>query len=95
MWRFAVLVQSVTAVSGEKLNDIELLTKLDAVARISRHCRYIAAQQSISMADSGIGWTSIVAAEASFFNILIQFWAGGDFPKAASREYPAPFPLPR
>lgn len=31
-----------------------------------------------------LGWTSIVAAEASFFDILIQFWAGGDFPKAAS-----------
>ncbi|KAL8813527.1 MAG: hypothetical protein Q9223_002360 [Gallowayella weberi] len=31
-----------------------------------------------------LGWTAIVAAEASFFNILIQFWAGGDFPKAAS-----------
>lgn len=32
------------------------------------------------------GWTSIVAAEASFFDILIQFWANGDFPKAASRK---------
>ncbi|KAI4199062.1 MAG: hypothetical protein LQ350_004884 [Teloschistes chrysophthalmus] len=31
-----------------------------------------------------IGWTSIVAAEASFFNILIQFWAHDNFPKAAS-----------
>ncbi|CAF9911335.1 MAG: hypothetical protein HETSPECPRED_000303 [Heterodermia speciosa] len=31
-----------------------------------------------------LGWTSIVASEAAFFNILIQFWAGGDFPKAAS-----------
>lgn len=34
--------------------------------------------------DSGTGWTSIVASEAAFFNILIQFWANGDFPKAAS-----------
>ncbi|KAM0794852.1 amino acid permease/ SLC12A domain-containing protein [Usnea florida] len=31
-----------------------------------------------------LGWTSIVASEAAFFNILIQFWANGDFPKAAS-----------
>lgn len=36
--------------------------------------------------DVCLGWTSIVAAEASFFDILIQFWAGGDFPKAASCE---------
>ena len=39
------------------------------------------------MIDSGTGWTSIVASEAAFFNILIQFWAGGDFPKAASRKF--------
>lgn len=31
-----------------------------------------------------LGWASIVASEAAFFNILIQFWADGDFPKAAS-----------
>ena len=38
------------------------------------------------VADSGTGWTSIVASEAAFFNILIQFWGNGDFPKAASRK---------
>ncbi|KAF2720211.1 hypothetical protein K431DRAFT_271280 [Polychaeton citri CBS 116435] len=31
-----------------------------------------------------LGWTSIVAAEAAFFNILVQFWGNGNFPKAAS-----------
>ncbi|CAO1603852.1 hypothetical protein XANCAGTX0491_007430 [Xanthoria calcicola] len=31
-----------------------------------------------------LGWTAIVAAEASFFDILIQFWANESFPKAAS-----------
>lgn len=38
------------------------------------------------MIDFDLGWTSIVAAEASFFNILIQFWAHDNFPKAASRK---------
>ncbi|KAK5023278.1 hypothetical protein LTS07_009501 [Exophiala sideris] len=31
-----------------------------------------------------LGWTAIVAAEAGFFNVLIQFWAEGSFPQAAT-----------
>ncbi|CAH0025814.1 unnamed protein product [Clonostachys rhizophaga] len=31
-----------------------------------------------------LGWTAIVAAEASFFHILIGFWSGGSFPLAAT-----------
>ncbi|KAM3070515.1 hypothetical protein ACMFMG_010336 [Clarireedia jacksonii] len=31
-----------------------------------------------------LGWTAIVASEASFFNILIQYWAADSFPLAAS-----------
>ncbi|KXT11054.1 hypothetical protein AC579_1971 [Pseudocercospora musae] len=31
-----------------------------------------------------LGWTAIVGAEAAFFNILVQFWAEGSFPQAAS-----------
>lgn len=33
-----------------------------------------------------LGWTAIVGAEAAFFNILVQFWAEGSFPQAASSE---------
>ncbi|KAI8668783.1 AA-permease domain-containing protein [Fusarium keratoplasticum] len=31
-----------------------------------------------------LGWTAIVSAEAGFFNILVQFWAEGSFPLAAT-----------
>ncbi|RDW76926.1 hypothetical protein BP6252_04979 [Coleophoma cylindrospora] len=31
-----------------------------------------------------LGWTAIVASEASFFNILIQYWAEDSFPLAAT-----------
>ncbi|KAM6527844.1 hypothetical protein FALCPG4_008882 [Fusarium falciforme] len=30
------------------------------------------------------GWTAIVSAEAGFFNILVQYWAEGSFPLAAT-----------
>lgn len=32
------------------------------------------------------GWTAIVAAEAGFFNVLVQFWAEGSFPEAATSK---------
>ncbi|KAM0428953.1 hypothetical protein ACHAPT_006756 [Fusarium lateritium] len=31
-----------------------------------------------------LGWTAIVSAEAGFFNILVQYWAEGSFPLAAT-----------
>ncbi|ETI21011.1 hypothetical protein G647_07354 [Cladophialophora carrionii CBS 160.54] len=31
-----------------------------------------------------LGWTAIVAAEAGFFNVLVQYWAEGSFPQAAT-----------
>ncbi|KAJ5129995.1 uncharacterized protein N7515_006034 [Penicillium bovifimosum] len=31
-----------------------------------------------------LGWTAIVASEAGFFNVLVQYWAGGSLPLAAS-----------
>lgn len=34
-----------------------------------------------------LAWTSIVAAEAAFFNILVQYWAEGSFPLAAACEF--------
>ncbi|CAP85993.1 Pc20g06640 [Penicillium rubens Wisconsin 54-1255] len=31
-----------------------------------------------------LGWTAIVAAEAGFFDVLVQYWAEGSFPQAAT-----------
>lgn len=33
------------------------------------------------------GWTSIVAAEAGFFSVLISYWAGNSFPMAATSTH--------
>lgn len=39
------------------------------------------------VANHRLGWTAIVAAEASFFNILVGYWtAGTNFPDAAGRK---------
>ncbi|KAL9110784.1 MAG: hypothetical protein Q9227_004776 [Pyrenula ochraceoflavens] len=31
-----------------------------------------------------LGWCAVIGAEATFFNVLIQYWANGAFPEAAS-----------
>lgn len=31
-----------------------------------------------------LGWVAVIGAEATFFNVLIQYWAEGSFPEAAS-----------
>ncbi|KAI8667451.1 AA-permease domain-containing protein [Fusarium sp. Ph1] len=31
-----------------------------------------------------LGWTAVIGAEATFFDVLLQLWTGGDFPVAAS-----------
>ncbi|KAL6364822.1 hypothetical protein LRP88_00795 [Fusarium phalaenopsidis] len=31
-----------------------------------------------------LGWTAVIGAEATFFDVLLQLWTGGDFPAAAS-----------
>jgi amino acid transporter len=33
------------------------------------------------------GWTAIVAAEAGFFDVLVQYWAEGSFPQAATSKH--------
>jgi amino acid transporter len=33
-----------------------------------------------------LGWVAVIGAEATFFNVLIQYWADGSFPEAASSE---------
>lgn len=34
-----------------------------------------------------LGWTSVFASEATFFVILVNYWAGGTVPDAALRKY--------
>ena len=37
-----------------------------------------------------LGWSAIVAAEAVFFTILVDYWADGAVPQGALRESAAP-----
>lgn len=32
------------------------------------------------------GWTAVIGAEATFFDVLVQYWAQGSFPQPASRK---------
>lgn len=35
------------------------------------------------------GWTAIVASEAGFFNVLVQYWSEGSMPLAATSKKPS------
>jgi hypothetical protein len=35
-----------------------------------------------------LGWTSVFASEATFFVVLVDYWADGVIPEAALRKYP-------
>lgn len=43
-------------------------------------------KENVDLPES-IGWTSVFASEATFFVILVNFWAGGAVPDAALRKY--------